>query len=359
MLDTSFSPVTVRGYCGQFSCLPLSVGSIAPQADGKVLISHDGYEVNGRPAPEFTYTDLVRVNPDGSVDTAFIPELPIGFSPYDDRITSVVLDAEDRVIVARRQLTTGQGTIISNTVVRLNHDGALDLSFCPPTMYWSCGGLVAGCNGGVDHVVIQPDGKVLITGDFFDVNGVGRPGLARLNLDGSLDASFDPTPAGWAPCGTCAIYSGTALAVQADGKVLVAAGPQGVKRFHSNGSIDESFDAGSGINGTVHRFAVQPDGQVLIAGRFTAVGGVSRPGIARLKGDGRHVRFGLPVRYPNGAVRLTLNSQPGRIYRLEASTNLCDWTAVSTNVATGYTLALDDPEAAALNQRFYRTVLLP
>ena len=41
-------------------------------------------------------------------------------------------------------------------------------------------------------VAVQPDGKVLIGGDFTTVNGTNRNGIARLNADGSLDSSFNP-----------------------------------------------------------------------------------------------------------------------------------------------------------------------
>jgi hypothetical protein len=60
---------------------------------------------------------------------------------------------------------------------------------------------------------VQADGKVLIGGFFTSYNGTGRGSIARLNADGSLDSSFNP--------GTGASSDVYALAVQADGQVLI------------------------------------------------------------------------------------------------------------------------------------------
>ena len=71
----------------------------------------------------------------------------------------------------------------SNAVVTiLDHERLvnLDTSFRPQVA------------GAIRAIVEQPDGRLVIGGDFSTVDGVGRNGLARLNADGSLDTSFDP-----------------------------------------------------------------------------------------------------------------------------------------------------------------------
>lgn len=50
----------------------------------------------------------------------------------------------------------------------------------------------SGVSGTVNAVVLQPDGKVIIAGAFTTVKGLARPGIARLNADGSGDSSFNP-----------------------------------------------------------------------------------------------------------------------------------------------------------------------
>src|SRR5438105_4143434 len=69
-----------------------------------------------------------------------------------------------------------------NSIARLNADGTLDGTFNPGT----------GANAGVQTTAVQSDGKIIIGGYFSNYNGIGRNGIARLNADGSLDATFNP-----------------------------------------------------------------------------------------------------------------------------------------------------------------------
>jgi len=143
-------------------------------------------------------------------------------------------------------------------------------------------------NWSVYAVAVQPDGKVLIAGGFTSVHGAVRRRVARLNADGSTDHTFLNGLSG--ANGT--VYC---LAVQADGKVLIGGAFTGVNglrrdriaRLNPDGSLDETFLNGlSGANGSVLCLAVQADGKVLVGGDFTTVNGVSRNRIARLNPDG-------------------------------------------------------------------------
>jgi uncharacterized delta-60 repeat protein len=156
-----------------------------------------------------------------------------------------------------------------------------------PQSAWSKG---AGVNGQVNAIVMQADGKVVLGGAFSSVNGVPRGNLARLNADGTLDASFAPTPE--------AGVSGQvfALALRPDGSILVggaftqAAGTErlNLALYRPDGSLDASFAASGlpGTNGPVRALAVQADGKVVLGGSFTAVFGQQRNSLARLAADG-------------------------------------------------------------------------
>jgi uncharacterized delta-60 repeat protein len=155
-------------------------------------------------------------------------------------------------------------------------DGELDTTFDPGT----------GPNSYVYAVAVQPDGKIVIGGAFTSVNGISRNGIARLNADGSLDEEFDP---GY---GASSAYV-SAVAVQSDGTVLIGGGfstfnsisRKGIARLNSNGSLDMTFDPGSGAT-HVYSIVLQPDGNLLIGGTFSSVNGMSRYGIARLNANG-------------------------------------------------------------------------
>jgi uncharacterized delta-60 repeat protein len=149
-------------------------------------------------------------------------------------------------------------------------------------------------NGTVRVVLVQPDGKILIGGDFTSVspNGgtaVTRNRIARFNADGTLDTGFDPNATA---TGVARLF---AMALQADGKIVVggsftAIGGQTRKKiarldattgaadsFNPNASIPESEPAGD-----VNSLAIQADGKILVGGPFGSMGGQSRNGLARL-----------------------------------------------------------------------------
>ena len=133
-------------------------------------------------------------------------------------------------------------------------------------------------NGTIRAIVVQPDGKILIGGDFTMVQGVVRNRIARLNPDGTLDTAFDPNANGFV----------LSFAVQMDGKILVGGGfttiggqPRfSIARLDINSGLADSFNPNA--NGNVYTIAVQSDGRIFAGGTFTTIGGQPRISIARL-----------------------------------------------------------------------------
>jgi uncharacterized delta-60 repeat protein len=205
----------------------------------------------------------------GALDTGFDPG-----TGTSNTVQAVALQRDGKVLVGG-YFTQVDG-VARNNIARLNADGVLDTNFDPGT----------GANGLVYAVASQPDGKVLIGGVFTQVNGVERNSIARLNANGSLDTTFDP--------GTGANDQVWAVAIQSDGKVLIGGdftqvngvGRGRIARLNPDGSVDTSFDPGAGANWQVFAVALQLDGKVLIGGNFVLVNGASRPYVARLNADG-------------------------------------------------------------------------
>jgi uncharacterized delta-60 repeat protein len=155
-------------------------------------------------------------------------------------------------------------------------------------------------NQGSVYVVKElPDGKILIGGDFTEVQGYAASGLARLNADGSVDTSFNG-PDFYSTLGLGrAIY---AIAIQSDGKILVGgqihgAGDTtpGIRRLNTDGSIDQSFfvtplSFSSSLGGPgVYDIELQTDGKIVIGGVFSLPSGED---IGRFNADGtRDVTF--------------------------------------------------------------------
>src|SRR6185369_3428667 len=116
----------------------------------------------------------------------------------------------------------------------------------------------------VRGLAVQPDGKVFIGGNFSSVNGANRNGIARLNANGSLDSSFNPSTSGG---------SVSSVDVQSDGRLLIGGSFTNVNgtnrnriaRLNANGNLDSSFNPGTGVfGGAVSSVALQSDGKVLI-----------------------------------------------------------------------------------------------
>jgi uncharacterized delta-60 repeat protein len=228
-LDTGFSPGVGADH---------DVLTVAFQADGKVLIGGNFTTVN-----TLAYNRIARLNADGTLDNSFDPG-----TGADDRVRAVAVQPDGKILIGG-SFSTVNG-VICNRIARLNSDGSLDTSFDPGS----------GLDNAVRSVVVQADGKVLIGGDFTTVNDVARNRIARLNADSSLDTSFNPGSGAGA-----VVY---AMAVQPDGKVIIGGGfntVNGVGRNHiarlnEDGSLDSTFDPGTGANNWVDAIALQADG---------------------------------------------------------------------------------------------------
>jgi len=296
--------------------------ALVVQADGKVLIG--GYSATTMDCPPeggdyFVRHFLVRFNADGSLDTSF--EAAFGNRSSFETVKALAVQPDGKIIVG--------GTFFSikgqnrNGIARLNANGSLDSSFNPGT----------GVNS-VSSVALQPDGKVLIGGSFTSVNGTNRQGIARLNANGSLDSSFNP---GTGVNGT--VYS---VALQPDGKALIGGSftnvngttRNNIARLNANGSLDGSFNPGTGANGSVLSIVLQSDGNILIGGDFTTVNGVLRSRVARLYGD--FARPVLNIVRSNSSAVLSWPAAFGN-FQLQENTNVSltnGWSAVAAPRST-------------------------
>lgn len=187
----------------------------------------------------------------------------------------VVIQPDGKVLVGGH--FTDVGGVSRLHLARFNTDGTLDTTFVP------------NINNAVFGIALQPDGKIIITGQFTSVGGQDKFYFARLNSDGTLDASFGASLT--VPGGNGTTYN---AAVQPDGKVVIVGNftnfgdfvttRNRAVRLNPNGSIDTTFTPS--FDGTTYDVKAQPDGKVLIGGRFTTVNGATRGGIARINMNG-------------------------------------------------------------------------
>ncbi len=243
------------------------VTSVLHQPDGRIVIGGRFTSVGteGREG-------VARINPDGTVDTTFNSASFYGPQGVGSGINALGLQSDGKIIVGGTFFSTDAGSSGSSGYLkRLNADGTLDASF--PTSVL----------GGVYHLTIQPDNKIIVSGNF-NFTGTSGIGIARLNANGTIDGSFSPVAAG-ASCSGCA-FGGVYL--QPDGKILYTGNPSGgnqtLVRLNPNGTVDESFAPSVSVSAEVIR--VQSDGKILVGGEFSAINGFTENSIARLNTDG-------------------------------------------------------------------------
>jgi uncharacterized delta-60 repeat protein len=300
------------------------VECMAVQPDGKLLMGGDFSYANG-----YSMHNMVRLNADGTLPITGTPPLtvPAFVARPDGHVRSIALLPDGKIIILGTFTSMDSGAVSRSHIARLNADGSLDMSFDPPVNSGlTCMALqpdgkliVSGslpviggvprtvtrltttgavdptfadpaADSSVSGIVVQADGKVLVGGSFENIGGANRPGLARLNTDGTLDSSF-----------SAILNSGvsvTALALQADGRIvlggiffLVNDTPRNrIARLLPTGAVDMTFNPASG--GELFGSALQADGRLVVTGGFQhefvpygLIGGQQRNRIARLMND--------------------------------------------------------------------------
>ncbi len=262
-LDNSFN-TTDNSFNTTGSGVNRNINSILLQSDGKIVIGGDFTTYNG-----IATNGLVRINSDGTLDTSFYS---LG-TQNSVGVSSISLQSDGKIICSFLKF---ENNVFSYNIVRINTDGSLDSSFNSGT----------GINSSIYLMALQPDGKIIIGGDFTTYNGITANRLARINIDGSLDSSFN--------FGTGAnsyIYS---MALQPDGKIIIGGSfttyngitANRLARINIDGSLDSSFNSGTGANYSIYSMALQPDGKMVIGGDFTTYNGITANKLARINIDG-------------------------------------------------------------------------
>lgn len=244
------------------------------EADGKIVIGGDFGSFDGQVRP-----NVARLNLDGTLDTFFdTVSLSLDGGPASIRSVSAVTNGVHlgKVIVGGRFDEIG-GTNRVN-IARLNIDGSVDTSFDVGT----------GPNNFVHVVAAQNDGRVVIGGEFTEVDGVARNHIARLNEDGSVDLSFDPGFGANAVVRTVAVDTSGAIVVGGDFTLFDGVSVGRVVKLRIDGTVDKTFDVGVGANGSVFSLKlIGGSGPVVMGGSFTSINGDTRmSGVARINGDG-------------------------------------------------------------------------
>lgn len=268
-----------------------TIYALGMQTNGNLVVAGDFSKFNGA-----TRSRMARVLPSGALD----PNFDVSAGPSQSVRTLMIQDS-GRILIGG--LFTNVSGFNRNYIARLNADGSLDMQFNP-------GG---GADNPVYAILTQKDGKIILGGDFASYNGVNRNHIVRVGADGVIDTSFDPG----------AGINGTvnALAMQSDGKILVAGRfttvnnqqQNSVARLNPDGSLDASFSVGLGPDATVRALAIQNDGSILVGGLFTTFNGMPSGRLQRVNMDGSQDRTFVPGDGADNAVYTILVQPDGKI----------------------------------------------
>jgi len=261
------------------------------QSDGKIIMggAFTTYDGKGR-------NYVARLNADGSADTMFAPN-----GGADDFVSAVVLQADSKMIIGGA-FTTYNG-LTRHFLARLTADSSPDTTFNPNT----------GADDTILAIAIQPDGKIIVSGSFTTYHSIARRRIARLNIDGSLDTTFNP--------GRGADEDVNVIALQPDGKIIISGsftryngvGRNRIARLNADGSLDTTFNPRAGADDAVNAIAIQPDGKIVMGGSFTTYNDVERNFIARLNADGSLDTTFAPRAGANDAVNTIALQPDGKI----------------------------------------------
>lgn len=193
-----------------------------------------------------------------------------------------------------------------NRLVKLNQDLTVDYSFTGGT----------GFNTdfyAYNSITQQPDGKLIVTGNFTDYSGVSLNRIVRLNTDGSIDNTFS--------VGTGFSNLSSGSAVDSTGKIVIVgsfgsysgvSSPR-IIRLNTDGTIDNTFSVGTGFNNAAIDVLINSDDTMFVTGYFNSYNGTAvSQGITKLLSTGAidvsfsgGIGFNTGVYQPNGLMRIS------------------------------------------------------
>ena len=265
------------------------------QADGKIILA-GATQFDG--VSSKTQTAIARFNADGTLDGSFGTRGTVvtPIASIAEQYSSIAVQADGKIVAA------GNVKIGNNdqaVIARYNTNGALDAGFGSAGIVKTP---VSGSDVQANRVVIQADGKLVVSGNIPLSDGTGRGFVFRYNTDGSLDSTFGiggmvSVPVLFANSN----MSVNALLRQPDGKLVCAGaatlsnGKRGfaLARLNADGSPDIGFGSGglatTAIGNTadvVFELALQADGKLVAGGRSLNSSSVFTFAMARYLSNG-------------------------------------------------------------------------
>lgn len=263
-----------------------SVNSIAVQSDNKIILGGAFTTYKG---PQ--NNRIIRLNIDGVRDTSFKSVLNFGFN---NTVNSIIIQPNGYILVGGL-FTTYNGNSVSK-IVRLESDGNFGTAGGFNTDLFN---RLSGFGGDVFSIAYSSN-KIIVGGSFYSYRNIAANRIVRLlDFDGSIDNSYS--------IGSGFDSNVNTIAVQTDGKVLVGGNFTNYKgtsvnkmvRLNVDLTIDNTFDTGAGFDGAVNTIVIQSDRKILTGGVYTNYKGTANKRIIRLYGKAETQVFCNPATVSN------------------------------------------------------------
>jgi hypothetical protein len=271
--------------------------SILQQPDGRIIVTGFFTSYSG-----VSKNKIVRLNPNGIIDNTF--DVGSGFAATAIIPYTVVagIDSLGNIIVPGSGETYKGVTIpMSGGLVKLSSGGTMDMTFSASTGF-------AAPETVPQAVLINPDDSMYVTGYFTGFSGISANRIIKLQSNGYKDNSFD-YGTGFNSVGANPIYtfriSGETSFYVVGTNYTYNAGFTGFTTYNgtpvnrilklmSDGTIDPSFNSGTGFsggtgfnaNGLSSYCRIIWTNKLLINGDFTSYNGTSSINFIILNSDG-------------------------------------------------------------------------
>lgn len=250
------------------------INELIIQPDDKVIVAGMFVDFNGIAAGR-----IIRLLPDGEIDSTWI----MSAGGADSDIRGMALQPDRKVLIGGIFGLYNGST--ANHLVRLDSVGNTDSTFV----------VGAGPDNEVQGITVNTN-RVVIRGFFNDYQGAPVPSFAVLQMNGSLDTSFILPTESFLSVSDFHILSNDQLYLGGNFTTYNGQTVNRIVRLLPNGSIDTTFNTGTGLNAMVRRLLVQNNGDILVAGTFNEYKGLPVSRLIRLRPNGdRDTSFNVVV----------------------------------------------------------------
>jgi len=290
-LDTTFAPNP-----------DAPVSALVLTSDGKYLVGGSFVTIASGSPSYFT-----RLNADGTIDDTM--------KMHPNGAVYAIAPLSDGTVVIGGSFTgiydtAGTSTTTRSYIAKMAKDGTFDTSFTTIP------------DGQVNQILVQSDGNLLISGGFYSITPTGsdssttRYFIARLKSDGKLDTDYNPNPDGavyrMALDSSGKLYVGGAMKHFKPNSSTDSVYRPGLARINTDGTVDTAFNVVP--NNSITTLAIKSDGSLVIGGNFTVINNVNRTVLALLSNTGALLGAGNFLPSPTTSPNCILLDKDGGIF---------------------------------------------